>query len=300
MTTTTAGNTAVGVDQGGGALFVKTGGVIRLESGGILALETGATMTINGETITLGELGYLDGLTAGTVTASKALVVDASKGIATITTATITTLTSTTANVPTVNATNVDAGASGTAGTVDVYPATATSGKIALTAANSAGDYTTTIVNASMAAARTLTIPDPGGAASFVMTEGAQTVNGVKTLGSTPVLPAAGITLGSTTFSEATLALYAKGVAAGVKIAFGESVLDGSNPTTVASGLATITAAIACLKGSAAPAASTSLITTVINGTDIDVYGWKPTGAALTDLIASTGTEGFYWVAIGT
>lgn len=43
---------------------------------------------------------------------------------------------------------------------------------------------TTTISATAPAASRVLTIPDPGGAASFVMTEGAQTVNGAKTLGS--------------------------------------------------------------------------------------------------------------------
>lgn len=42
------------------------------------------------------ELTVLDGVTAGTATASKAVVLDSSKGIATITSATITTLTSTT------------------------------------------------------------------------------------------------------------------------------------------------------------------------------------------------------------
>lgn len=41
------------------------------------------------------EIAFLNGVTAGTATASKAVVLDSSKGIATITTATITTLTST-------------------------------------------------------------------------------------------------------------------------------------------------------------------------------------------------------------
>lgn len=42
------------------------------------------------------EAGYLDGVTAGTAAASKAVVLDGSKGVSTITSATITTLTSTT------------------------------------------------------------------------------------------------------------------------------------------------------------------------------------------------------------
>ena len=48
--------------------------------------------------------------TAGTAEASKALVLDSSKGIATITTATITTLTATTVNATTVDATTLEIG----------------------------------------------------------------------------------------------------------------------------------------------------------------------------------------------
>jgi hypothetical protein len=97
----------------------------------------------------------------------------------TATTGTVTTLTSTTGNI-----TNIDAGASGSAGTVDIFPSTASKGKLALTAADSAGDTTTTIVNASQAGARTYTIPDAGTNASFVMTQGAQTLAGALTLSS--------------------------------------------------------------------------------------------------------------------
>jgi hypothetical protein len=126
---------------------------------------TSATSIVVGSTtISEAEVGVLDAVTPGTATASKAVVLDSSKGIATITSATITTLTA-----PTVNSTNVDAGASGTAGSVDIFPATAARGKVSITAANSAGDTTTTIVNASQAGARTFTIPDPGASASFAM-----------------------------------------------------------------------------------------------------------------------------------
>ena len=137
--------------------------------------------TVSG--ISAAELGFVDGVVAGTATASKAVVLGASKDIATITSATITTLTSTTGNVTTVNATNVDAGASGTVGTVDIFPTTASKGKIQITAADSAGDTTTTITNASQSGARTYTIPDAGESASFVMTEGTQTINDAKTFG---------------------------------------------------------------------------------------------------------------------
>jgi hypothetical protein len=77
--------------------------------------------------------------------------------------------------------TDGDFGSSGTAGSVDIFPGTASKGKISITAADSADDYTLTIVNASLAAARTYTIPDAGAAASFVMTAGAQIIAGIKT-----------------------------------------------------------------------------------------------------------------------
>lgn len=105
-------------------------------------------------------------------------VINSSAQIANTQTAmTITTLTSTT-----VNATNVDAGASGTAGSVDVFPATASKGKISIVAADSAGNTTTTITNASQSGARTYTLDDVGGNASFAMLAAAPTT----TIGSTP------------------------------------------------------------------------------------------------------------------
>ena len=63
-------------------------------------------------------------------------------------------------------------------------PTTAT-GQLEVKATASAGNTVTTITNASQAAARTYTVPDAGASASFVMTEGAATVNGIKTFGDT-------------------------------------------------------------------------------------------------------------------
>lgn len=84
----------------------------------------------------------------------------------------------------TLNSTNIDAGASGTAGSVDVFPATASRGKLSIVAANSAGNTTTEITNASQAGARTYTIPDAGASTNFVMAAGAQTIAGIKTFSS--------------------------------------------------------------------------------------------------------------------
>lgn len=96
------------------------------------------------------------------------------------------------------------------------------------------------------------------------------------------------------------LATAPAAVAAGYKIARGETALDGSNPTPVATGLTTVIAFTATLKGTAAPGVGTSILTANISGTDVNVYAWKVTGAGDTTLIASTGTESFYWTAIGT
>lgn len=74
-----------------------------------LAIRAGGTLTVDSTVVSLAELGVLDGVTAGTATASKALVLGASKEIATITSATITTLTSTTVGATTGNITTVAA-----------------------------------------------------------------------------------------------------------------------------------------------------------------------------------------------
>jgi hypothetical protein len=80
---------------------------------------------------------------------------------------------------------DLDAGASGVAGTVDVFPSTASKGKLAFAAADNQGDWALTVTNASIATqARTVTIPDPGAAAEFVLTKAAQTIDGAKTFGS--------------------------------------------------------------------------------------------------------------------
>lgn len=71
---------------------------------------------------------------------------------------------------------------------------------------------TTTISATAPAASRVVTIPDPGGAASFVMTEGTQTINGAKTFGSTiatsGVTNAAGVDIQGTNTNDDAAAGY--------------------------------------------------------------------------------------------
>ncbi len=98
----------------------------------------------------------------------------------------------------------------------------------------------------------------------------------------------------------AAVATPAAGVAAGYMIARGETALDGSNPTPVATGLTSVVGFSATLKGSAAPGVGTSVLTAVISGATVNVYAWKPTSNSDPTLIASTGTESFYWTATGT
>ena len=72
---------------------VDMGGLdLNVNSVKVGATAPGATGTALGST----EIGYLSGVTPGTATASQAVVLDASKGISTITSATINTLTTNT------------------------------------------------------------------------------------------------------------------------------------------------------------------------------------------------------------
>ena len=126
---------------------------------------------VDGVLLASTDVGVIDGITPGTAVASKALVLNSSKGISTITSATITTLTSTTVNAPTTNV-----GADASAGTLSVFPATTASGKLTLTVSNAAGATTTNINVAAQAGARTYTVPDAGASSSFVMLNGVATM----------------------------------------------------------------------------------------------------------------------------
>ncbi len=103
--------------------------------------------------------------------------------------------------------------------------------------------------------------------------------------------------------SAATLNGATKGAAAGYVVARGgAAALDGSNPTPVTTGLTTIVSAVAQLRGTAAPGDNTSVLTTDFSGSDgtLNVYAWKNTSGSDPTLVASTGTETFDWIAIGT
>lgn len=163
------------VDMGGNTLITEN-------------IRVGATASGQaGTDISSAEIAVLDGVTAGTVTLSKAVVVDANKDITAF---------------RNVTGVNYDAGASGTAGTVDVFPTTASKGKIAIAAADSAGDTTTTITNASQSGSRTYTIPDGGASASFVLSTGTSTAT---TATSTELTALAGATSANSTTGKVAI-----------------------------------------------------------------------------------------------
>lgn len=100
------------------------------------------------------EATAVTGVTGGTAAASKAVVLDASKDVA---------------QLRTLGVVNLDAGSSGTAGSVDVFPATASKGKLALACANQDGNTTVTVTALAMGQATGISLPDPGAATAYVV-----------------------------------------------------------------------------------------------------------------------------------
>ena len=107
--------------------------------------------------------GTIDGTVIGGVTPAAGTFSALASASVTLTGGTISGMTS-------ITGTAVSAGQSGTAGALDVFPATAIKGKTEFTAADNSGNTTTTIRTAAQAGARTYTIPDEGGNASFLLT----------------------------------------------------------------------------------------------------------------------------------
>lgn len=100
----------------------------------------------------------------------------------------------------------------------------------------------------------------------------------------------------------AAVAAPVAGVAAGYKIARGTVTLDGSNPTAAATGLATIVAAVACIKSATAPGDDPVVVTvdyTGANGT-LNIYAWKHDGTDPTLVASTNNTVTVDWIAVGT
>jgi hypothetical protein len=215
------------------------------------------------------------GVTAGTVTASKAVVVDANLDAG---------------DFRNLDAVNIDAGASGTAGTVDVFPATASKGKLAIACTDQTGNTTVSLNANAMGQATAINIPDPGAAAGYVaMTSTAKTAAQVD----------AAITAAGT---ASQVANAVAGVAASYKVARGVTAVTGTQEVTT--GLATVVSIVAMLAED--PSADATIATGVIptqTGGDAGkatLKVWKPTAADNSAPTAALVAKNVTWVAIGT
>lgn len=135
------------------------------------------------------------------------------------------------------------------------------------------------------------------GGAAFTIGSGCTTTvasGGVLNVASGGALQIAGVD------QTTALATAPAAVAAGYKIARGETALDGSNPTAVTTGLTTITGCALTIKATAAPGVSTSVVSYGTSSGTMNMYGWKVTGTGDATLIASTGTDTIGWVCVGT
>jgi len=76
-----------------------------------------------------------------------------------------------------INGGNIQAGLSGTAGSVASFPGTVANGELILAAVNAGGAFNTTISNSTMGQSSVISIPDPGAAtAKFLLDSGSQSM----------------------------------------------------------------------------------------------------------------------------
>ncbi len=81
-----------------------------------------------------------------------------------------------------INAGNIQAGLSGTAGTLASFPATTAKGSLKVVGVANTGDTTTTISNAAMGQASVVSIPDPGAAtADFILNKSSVSTQTIET-----------------------------------------------------------------------------------------------------------------------
>lgn len=177
--------------DGGDKIVIASGGTIDVESGGIFAI-AGTTVTATATeinalgTASSGTSGSTFTVDEGNATGTFILTnttggTDNSVTLQTTQTTTdrVLTLPDATGTLATTSDTwtDVDLGASGTAGTLDIFPTTASKGKLAFACTDNSADHTVSITNEAFGQASTIKIPDPGGAAGqFVVTDEDQTV----------------------------------------------------------------------------------------------------------------------------
>ncbi len=149
-----------------------SGGIITLEPGGsdiILPVVDGNFCVFSGTSGSIDDRGYLPTNAAKTkVVMANAAVIANHIACFTDTSGTVDDDAATA-----INAGNIQAGLSGTAGTLASYPSTASRGSLKLVGVANTGNTDTIISNAAMGQASTMSIPDPGAAtANFLLDTG--------------------------------------------------------------------------------------------------------------------------------
>lgn len=94
------------------------------------------------------------------------------------------------------------------------------------------------------------------------------------------------------------------GVAAGYKIARGEATLDGTNPTPIVTGLATVVACTVTLKSASTPGDDPVAFTVdyagAVTAGTVNLYAWKNNGTDPTLVDSTNNAAVVSWIAIGT
>jgi len=130
-------------------------------------------------------------------------------------------------------------------------------------------------------------------------------LNGSLKVAGVTIIPATQTVMNDVTASAAEINLLVQGVAAGYKIARG-TITPVSESDTVVTGLATVVAAVASLKG--APTLTCMFVAADIGNQagapaagSIYIKTYKPTGAAdVTPISSTTPWSAIDWIAIGT
>ena len=108
-------------------------------------------------------------------------------------------------------------------------------------------------------------------------------------------------TLTNKTIASSAGVPYAAGVAAGYKVARGTITLDGLNPSSAATGLATIVSCTVSGPAAAAVPGDDPLgAAPFINGTSLDIYAWGTNGTDPTPVASTNATAVFYWICVGS
>lgn len=180
-----------------------------------------------------------------------------------------------------INGGNIQAGLSGTAGYLATFPGTAARGSLRVQAANNAGNTVTTVTNASMGQATTLTIPDPADATADIVVSPSALVNGnlVEASGTAGLVVDAGIATADVQLSANIIAATTGNIGGA-----------GAGPITVpVVGLTAASVVVATLESSS-NAVQVQTCTAGVDGFDV-VFSGDPGASALLNYVAFVAAQ---------